>query len=60
MRLEQRFLLRAQLLFGDGQLLKGGEQPVVTISGGRTTGCIEARGTPIAGHVDGIAKPIDV
>ena len=60
MRLEQRFLLRAELLLRDGQLFKRGEQPVVTRSRARTTGCIEARGIPIAGHVDGIAKSIDV
>ena len=60
MRLEQAFLLRAELLLRNGQLLKRSKQLVMTLSGARMTGCVEARGVATAANVEAIIKPIDV
>jgi hypothetical protein len=59
-RLDQRFLLRAQLLLGNTQLLEREHQRLVALVRGLAPTSIVIRGIRLTRELDGIGKPLDV
>jgi hypothetical protein len=59
-RLEEGFLLRAQLFLRDAQLLEGGHQLVVPLVRCLARRSIVVRRIGLARHTDRVGKPLDV